>query len=222
MATRTIPFSVYNTDGTRYTEETPPTATVQYGSAAASSVTATKRGNAWSVDVDDTQDALIMWSGTGVQADHIIALRFPTQLDVAVSTRLASASYTAPDNTSVAAIKTKTDNLPASPAAIGDAMTLTSAYDAAKTATQPSDIPTDYATAAQVDALNDLSMLDVAQVLGEYDVATEDTAADILRWHNNRRRVTDDTQTLYADDGVTPLHVQTITVDETYTERGPA
>lgn len=52
-------------------------------------------------------------------------------LDVDVSTRLAASSYTAPDNatitaiagyidTEVAAIKAKTDNLPASPAATGD------------------------------------------------------------------------------------------------------
>jgi hypothetical protein len=34
-----------------------------------------------------------------------------TQLDVAVSTRLATASYTAPDNTSIAAIKSQTDKL---------------------------------------------------------------------------------------------------------------
>lgn len=38
--------------------------------------------------------------------------------------------------TSIAAIKAKTDNLPASPAAVGSPMTLTSAYDAAKTAAQ--------------------------------------------------------------------------------------
>lgn len=37
-------------------------------------------------------------------------------LDVAVSTRLASASYTAPDNADIVAIKAKTDNLPADPA----------------------------------------------------------------------------------------------------------
>lgn len=43
------------------------------------------------------------------------------------------------------AIKAKTDNLPATPAAVGSAMTLTSAYDAAKTAasqTSVNDIPT--------------------------------------------------------------------------------
>lgn len=54
-----------------------------------------------------------------------------TKLDVAVSTRLATAGYTAPDNatigaiavyvdTEVAAIKAKTDNLPANPAAATD------------------------------------------------------------------------------------------------------
>ena len=45
-------------------------------------------------------------------------------LDVAVSTRLATAGYTAPDNSSVASIKSKTDNLPSSPAAVGSPMTL--------------------------------------------------------------------------------------------------
>lgn len=40
---------------------------------------------------------------------------------------------------SIAAVKAKTDNLPASPAATGDAMILTSAYDAAKTAAQAGD-----------------------------------------------------------------------------------
>lgn len=37
-------------------------------------------------------------------------------LDVAISSRLASASYTAPDNAGIAAIKAKTDNLPVDPA----------------------------------------------------------------------------------------------------------
>lgn len=39
----------------------------------------------------------------------------------------------------VDAVKSKTDNLPASPAAVGSAMTLTYAYDAAKTAAQAGD-----------------------------------------------------------------------------------
>jgi hypothetical protein len=44
----------------------------------------------------------------------------PSRLDVDVSTRLATSGYTAPDNASVTAIKAKTDNLPAAPAAVGD------------------------------------------------------------------------------------------------------
>ncbi|HKW84874.1 MAG TPA: hypothetical protein VJN68_14075 [Burkholderiaceae bacterium] len=41
-------------------------------------------------------------------------------LDAAVSSRLASGSYTAPDNASVAAIKAKTDNIPSDPADASD------------------------------------------------------------------------------------------------------
>ena len=46
----------------------------------------------------------------------------------------ASALTTVGDN--VTAVKAKTDNLPVNPAAVGSAMTLTAAYDAAKTASQ--------------------------------------------------------------------------------------
>lgn len=54
-------------------------------------------------------------------------------LDATISSRLAADDYS-DVGLSVAAIKAKTDNLPADPAAVGSAMTLTSAYDAAKTA----------------------------------------------------------------------------------------
>lgn len=63
-----------------------------------------------------------------------------TKLDVAIGTRLAAASYTAPANADIAAIKAKTDNLPAVPAAVGSEMTLTAAYDAAKTAASQSSV----------------------------------------------------------------------------------
>ena len=57
------------------------------------------------------------------------------RLDAAVTTRLASASYTAPANSDITAIKAKTDNLPASPAAVGSEMALAdSAITAAKIA----------------------------------------------------------------------------------------
>lgn len=45
-------------------------------------------------------------------------------------------------DTEVAAIKAKTDNLPAQPAAVGSAMTLTVAYDAAKTAASQTSVDT--------------------------------------------------------------------------------
>lgn len=63
------------------------------------------------------------------------------RLDAAVSTRLATSGYTAPDNADVLLIKAKTDNLPASPAAVGSAMTLsgdlTSTMKASVTAAVP-------------------------------------------------------------------------------------
>jgi hypothetical protein len=43
-----------------------------------------------------------------------------SNLDASVSSRLASASYTAPANSDISAIKSKTDNLPTSPAAVSD------------------------------------------------------------------------------------------------------
>lgn len=48
----------------------------------------------------------------------------------AAKTALAASSYTAPDNTSITAIKAKTDNLPASPAAVSDIPTATQNADA--------------------------------------------------------------------------------------------
>lgn len=53
-----------------------------------------------------------------------------TDIDATVSSRLAGASYTAPDNSDIAAIKAKTDNLPASPAAVSDIPTAVDNADA--------------------------------------------------------------------------------------------
>lgn len=51
-------------------------------------------------------------------------------INATISSRLASASYTAPDNASITAIKAKTDNLPAAPAAVGDIPTANQNADA--------------------------------------------------------------------------------------------
>lgn len=60
----------------------------------------------------------------------------PTLAQIEASAVLAKKADlpAAPDNTGIAAIKAKTDALPAQPAAVGSAMTLTAAYEAAKTA----------------------------------------------------------------------------------------
>lgn len=58
------------------------------------------------------------------------------RIDAAVSTRLAAADYTAPANSDIAAIKAKTDNLPAEPAAVGDIPTAATIADAVWDETQ--------------------------------------------------------------------------------------
>ncbi len=67
---------------------------------------------------------------------------------------LATASNLSTLQTTASAIKAKTDNLPSSPAAVGSAMTLTSAYDAAKTAAPTvTQIQNGLATASAVSTL---------------------------------------------------------------------
>lgn len=73
-------------------------------------------------------------------ADNATAVWSSQTKEVTIATAqastLATAAALATVGDNVSAVKAKTDNLPASPAATGDAMTLTSAYDAAKTASQ--------------------------------------------------------------------------------------
>jgi hypothetical protein len=56
-----------------------------------------------------------------------------SRIDQSISSRLASSSYTAPANSDITAIKSKTDNLPASPAATGDIPSVNIAAIKAKT-----------------------------------------------------------------------------------------
>lgn len=83
--------------------------------------------------------------------NNVSAADVNAQCDTAISdAALATAANLATVDTVVDAIKAKTDNLPASPAAVGSAMALTSAYDAAKTAAQASDIPSASTVASAV------------------------------------------------------------------------
>jgi hypothetical protein len=78
---------------------------------------------------------LVQIEGSTVLAKEATLASKASQASVtALGTPMQASSYTAPDNISIAAIKVKTDVIPASPAAVGSAMTLSPAYDAAKTA----------------------------------------------------------------------------------------
>ena len=65
------------------------------------------------------------------QSSDVVAIRekVDAYLDATISSRLAAAGYTAPDNSGITAIKAKTDNLPASPAAVSDIPTAVQVAD---------------------------------------------------------------------------------------------
>lgn len=85
----------------------------------------------------------------------------------AIATACNTAIVAGTVGSNVTDIKAKTDNLPASPAAVGDAMTLTAAYDAAKIAASQADI-TGGAYALNTDALGSVRIVDGTGV-GELD-----------------------------------------------------
>jgi len=113
-----------------------------------------------------------------------------SRLDVAVSTRLAASSYAAPDNSGVAAIKAKTDNLPSDPAdeslleaAIAaatpeiDLSTVTLPLAAVKARTD--NLPADPASQADIlEALSDA--LDLSAVTSAIAALGEPAQADAL------------------------------------------
>lgn len=127
----------------------------------ASSITLNSSGSA----IDNTYNGqvVVLRTGLGQDQSRVITAYNGTTKVATVDT----AWVTNPDSTSgymvmqacrldstistaVTAVKAKTDNLPAAPASTGDAMTLTAAYNAAKTAAQVSDIPTTAQNAAAV------------------------------------------------------------------------
>lgn len=104
------------------------------GAAFASiSPAVTERGSGWynvaltTAHTDTLGDLALHITAAAADPADMVLLVEAGATDADVSTRLATAGYTSPDNASIAAIKAKTDNLPASPAATGDAMTLTAA-----------------------------------------------------------------------------------------------
>ena len=119
----------------------------------------------------------------------------------------AAALTTVGDN--VTAIKAKTDNLPQNPAAVGSAMTLTEAYDAAKTASQfdaAQDAVTINSASVQAvqsglstfNAATDAVIINATQmdVVGGVSAAVDTLLASILHWS-----ATASTLTLYDSTG---------------------
>lgn len=100
-----------------------------------------------------------------------------TSVNAIPTTPLLAGNYTAPDNAGITAIKAKTDNLPNSPAATGDAMTLTSAYDNAK-----DDVLTPLATVdGKADAIKAKTdkIPNTPAEAGEYTTALTDIQTDL-------------------------------------------
>ncbi len=136
-----------------------------------------------------------------------------TNLDVAVSSRSTYAGADTAGTTTllgrltalraaaldyldaaISAVTAKTDNLPASPAATGDAMTLTSAYDAAKTAAQPSDVPTAVAIA------DEFLIRDWTAIVGS---VPDRCTLNALRFLRNKWSIAGGTLSVKAEDDTT-------------------
>lgn len=85
---------------------------IQSGLALEATLTAIK-GAGWTTETLVVLKGLVDDLETRLTADRAGKL---DNLDTTISSRLATAGYTAPDNASIAAIKDKTDNLPTDPA----------------------------------------------------------------------------------------------------------
>jgi hypothetical protein len=116
---------------------------------------------------------------------------------------VASHADAAAVDADVLAVKAKTDNLPASPAAVGSAMTLTSAYDAAKTAAQAGDAMT----------LADGSISDSTFTVPSLSAPATGVVGMLVQlWRRFFKKVVRDTNAntivTYADDGSTAVTTQ--------------
>jgi hypothetical protein len=165
-----------------------------------SSTTRTLSAFSFAVDISAAAVSLIWDKATSALTTvGSIGKLFVDNINATISSRLASASYTAPDNTSITAIKAKTDNLPSDPA------------DASDVAASFSSIAATLATiAAYIDT-------EVAAIKAKTDnlPATPAAAGDAMALTSAERNSTADaifTRTLgteaYASDGSVPTFAQ--------------
>jgi hypothetical protein len=153
-------------------------------------------------------------SGSGLTTDeHDALMRLSTDLtteraalldhlNADVTSRLAGSTYVAPDNSSIGAIKAKTDNLPSQPAAVGSSMVVSD--------------KTGFKLASDgLDAVSTEAPDGVASNVREMFVQT---------WRRFFGKVTKSSSQLitYADDGITPVTTQEVTDDGLLETQGSA
>lgn len=131
-------------------------------------------------------------------------------VNATISSRLASASYTAPDNSSITAIKAKTDNLPASPAATGDIPTSNITAIKAKT----DNLPASPAASGDIPSANTIAdailKRDWTAVTGE----ASRSMLNAMRYLRNKWSVSGSTLTITKEDDSTSAWTATVTTSE--------
>ena len=121
------------------------------------------------------------------------------------------------------AIKAKTDNLPASPAAVGSAMTLTSAYDAAKTAatqTSVDDLPTNSELATALASADDATLAAISGLNNLSSAQAQSAAAAALTAYDPPTNAEMVARTLLAADYTVVSDLGTVQTGDSYARLG--
>jgi len=124
-------------------------------------------------------------------------------LDAAVSTRLAAADYTAPDNSNIAAIKAKTDNLNFS------GTDVKATLDGEKVTVSSNEDKTGYKLAS--DGLDSVSTTAPTGVASNF----REMIVQLWRRFFKKATLTSTELKTYADDGTTPITTQSVSDDGT-------
>ena len=160
--------------------------------------------------------ALSVWDvlESAIATASSIGLKLKNNVDAAISSRLASAGYTAPDNAGIVAIKAKTDNLPVDPAdqsLIIDATNTILADTNDIQARLPAALEGGRMAAA-LDAAGNAAISD--KLLGRSIAGGADggrTVKDALRAKRNKQEISGGILTVYEEDDVTPAWTAAVT-----------
>jgi len=131
-------------------------------------------------------------------------------LDAAITTRLAAADYTAPDNSSIAAIKAKTDNLNFS------GTDVKATLDGEKVTVSSNEDKTGYKLAS--DGLDSVSTTAPSGVASNF----REMIVQLWRRFFKKATLTSTELKTYADDGTTPITTQSVSDDGTTQTQGAA